>query len=1065
MADEARSHLAPDAVVTDAPGACWCGNRALVSFGEGYWRCPVCETLVRPSPFRGKAAEVGADDEGFYGREYWLSYQSDTLHNPTIHARARADLSERCLWWLRTLVRYRVPPGRTLELGCAHGGFVALMRQAGFEASGLELSPWVSAFAREAFGVPVLQGPVEAQAIEPGSLDVIVMMDVLEHLEDPVGTMRRCFELLKQDGIVLVQTPQYREGATLEQLGAAEDPFLLLLKSIDHLFLFSRSSVERFFHELGAQVRFEPAIFAHYDMCLVASRGAPNVLPDETVAGALERTTGGRLVQAMLDLLAHQIDVGRGLSETKVELALRHQQVQDLSRAVEEGQRETKAVRDELTRAHGTIEQIRREREAQLSEVDGLTALVASRQSASHEARAVAAPLGEVDNKATFGERWQARTANLRQAMSASLGTLADREQDVVGLTVQLGQLSMVLDKLRGTVAALESNHHELADRLEQDSASIDILRGSRWYRALVAAGAWRNLDRLLARIFSDRSDAGRRRSERPVAEKPTSDAATSRPRASRRLRAVMVDLTLDPQGHPDTTVSAMLPPLIGALAERASNVELLLVGDLSDGGLAAFPAATSVRWLPGQPTREPADFAGALRRVANTVGSPAAREAARRAIAGVERRHAAQIPNDDIDVVLRAFPGPDSYDPLVPAVAIVGDLEHRHCPESYSPAERSKREGAFSLAKRVADHLICLSESTRRLVIEAGEVPAERISFIPPCLPLLSASPPGSEALSLRGLEPEGYVLYPAGFFAHKNHETLLEAFRVFRARHPSGVPMLLCTGAGSDRREALQRMSRDMGMADVVMLTEEFKGPDFAAVLAHCRAIIVPSRYEPFAMFLLEGMRLGRPVACSDVSSLREVVGKAAILFDPGRADAIAEALDRVVFDAESREDLARRGRLHAATFEDRVTMADRYLAVLQDVCSRERTFRHTIHGVVSDGWTGGRVVITYGPGEPGRRLALTFSAPAWGLGSSVTLEIEAGDEPSRRLDVPRGGSRALQLALPDSGGFVQVAVWPLSQPRACGMGSDERLLGCQVLECSITGPSGSTNLLPAV
>src|SRR4029450_12300935 len=99
MADEATSHLAHDAVVTDAPGTCWCGNRALVSFGEGFWRCPVCETLVRRSPFRGKAAEVGADDEGFYGREYWLSYQSDTLHNPTIHDRPSTRLSEGGRLW------------------------------------------------------------------------------------------------------------------------------------------------------------------------------------------------------------------------------------------------------------------------------------------------------------------------------------------------------------------------------------------------------------------------------------------------------------------------------------------------------------------------------------------------------------------------------------------------------------------------------------------------------------------------------------------------------------------------------------------------------------------------------------------------------------------------------------------------------------------------------------------------------------------------------------------------------------------------------------------------------
>ncbi|MGQ9532551.1 MAG: class I SAM-dependent methyltransferase, partial [Desulfotomaculales bacterium] len=118
--------------------------------------------------------------------------------------RARTDLPERCLYWLRTLLKYKLPPGRVLELGCGHGGFVALLRWAGFEAIGLELSPWVVGFARQTFGIPTLLGPVENQVIEPSSLEAIVLMDVLEHLPNPLSTLRHCLELLKQDGIFVI---------------------------------------------------------------------------------------------------------------------------------------------------------------------------------------------------------------------------------------------------------------------------------------------------------------------------------------------------------------------------------------------------------------------------------------------------------------------------------------------------------------------------------------------------------------------------------------------------------------------------------------------------------------------------------------------------------------------------------------------------------------------------------------------------------------------------------------------------------------------------------------------
>ena len=103
--------------------------------------------------------------------------------------------------WLQTLVKFKRPPAETIELGCAHGGFVALMQWAGFTARGLELSPWIVKFAEQTFGIPMLLGPIEDQPIEPASLDVIALMDVLEHLPDPVGTMAHCLRLLKPDGI------------------------------------------------------------------------------------------------------------------------------------------------------------------------------------------------------------------------------------------------------------------------------------------------------------------------------------------------------------------------------------------------------------------------------------------------------------------------------------------------------------------------------------------------------------------------------------------------------------------------------------------------------------------------------------------------------------------------------------------------------------------------------------------------------------------------------------------------------------------------------------------------
>ncbi len=224
---------------------CWCGNEALEVFSPEYLLCAACQTLVvarMPDP---KDLLPTEGEQGFYGRQYYESYMTGELELPSLSERARTDLAERCLYWLRALLRYKLPPAKVLELGSAHGGFVALMRWAGYEAAGLEVSPWLVDFARETFGVSVLLGPVERQELESHSLDAVLLIDVVEHLPDPAGTIQHCLRLLQPEGMLLIQTPRYREGKSHERMMADEDPFLKMLTAPQHLYLFSRQSIRQ----------------------------------------------------------------------------------------------------------------------------------------------------------------------------------------------------------------------------------------------------------------------------------------------------------------------------------------------------------------------------------------------------------------------------------------------------------------------------------------------------------------------------------------------------------------------------------------------------------------------------------------------------------------------------------------------------------------------------------------------------------------------------------------------------------------------------------------------------
>jgi SAM-dependent methyltransferase len=319
-----------------APPRCWCGNDQLEPFNPDYARCGVCQTLVLIRPPAQSDPHVIDDKADFYGRDYWFKYQNE-LGYGNIVQRSRSDLHDRCLHWLAATLRHKLPPGKSLELGSAHGGFVATMAWAGFDATGLELSPAIVQFATETFHVPMLLGPLEDQKLRKKSLDVIAHMDVLEHLPDPVATMSRAVSLLKDDGIMVVQTPCYPEGATLEDLTQKNHAFLQQLKPVEHLYLFSKSSIAEFFNRLGMTHHiFEPAIFAHYDMFLIAGKSPLRVHSREEQSAALAQAPAGRAMLALLDLkeqsLAADLRLGESESDRAARLDVIHRQGHEVAR-------------------------------------------------------------------------------------------------------------------------------------------------------------------------------------------------------------------------------------------------------------------------------------------------------------------------------------------------------------------------------------------------------------------------------------------------------------------------------------------------------------------------------------------------------------------------------------------------------------------------------------------------------------------------------------------------------------------------------------------------------------
>ncbi len=342
---------------------CWCGNSEMIPFSPEYVRCPVCESLVWVDKGKNQQASMDYSESGYYGSRYWFEHQTEELGFEDILHRSRSDLYGRSLYWLRILLNHRLPPASLLELGSAHGGFVAMLAKCGYAASGLEISPQIVDYARQSFQVPMLLGPLEQQKIPAGSLDGIILMDVLEHLPDPVATLRHGVSLLKPDGLLVIQTPCFDPEVTFQELNAGQHPFARMLIPFEHIHLFSEQGITKLLHQLEVpHLVFEPAYFAVHDMFVFASRLPIPTLPAQAIEKHLLSTPDGRLMLAMLDLYA-QLEAANADRVARLEIINKQdKQINEQSKQI--GEFENK------------YSEIRHQNDALLSQIDDLTQMV-----------------------------------------------------------------------------------------------------------------------------------------------------------------------------------------------------------------------------------------------------------------------------------------------------------------------------------------------------------------------------------------------------------------------------------------------------------------------------------------------------------------------------------------------------------------------------------------------------------------------------------------------------------------------------------------------------------------
>jgi glycosyltransferase involved in cell wall biosynthesis len=225
------------------------------------------------------------------------------------------------------------------------------------------------------------------------------------------------------------------------------------------------------------------------------------------------------------------------------------------------------------------------------------------------------------------------------------------------------------------------------------------------------------------------------------------------------------------------------------------------------------------------------------------------------------------------------------------------------------------------------ADHVIAISECTRKAALSRYSLPEEKFSMIHHGIdPLFSAVDSCGSRSTVR--EGRRFIFSLGHTKPYKNIPRLIQAFAKIAPLYPDLFLMIVGRG---DEYPSLLQMTHEVGLQERVLFKHQMSDEEVRTCFQEALFFAFPSLVEGFGFPVVEAMASGCPVLTSRESSMGEIVGNAAILVDPYEVDSIVQGMQRLIEDASLRQALSDKGRNRAGCFTWQ-TCAEKTLTVYQ-------------------------------------------------------------------------------------------------------------------------------------
>jgi glycosyltransferase involved in cell wall biosynthesis len=253
-------------------------------------------------------------------------------------------------------------------------------------------------------------------------------------------------------------------------------------------------------------------------------------------------------------------------------------------------------------------------------------------------------------------------------------------------------------------------------------------------------------------------------------------------------------------------------------------------------------------------------------------------------------------------------------------SVVTIHDCIHLMFPQ-YLPnrAAYAYAKASMWTAARRSDCILTVSEASKRDILHFFKVPPEKIVVVYNAIDEHFWEEPAAEDVERvreRYQLDHRFVLYAGNIKPHKNLVRLIEAFDDLR-RHGFDDVKLLIIGDEISKLPALRRAVHQHKLHKQVRFLGYLSDETLAILYRLAAVFVFPSLYEGFGLPPLEAMASGAPVVTSNVSSLPEVTGDAAVLVDPYDVDSIVDGIRRVLTNPELAAEMRRKGPIRAREF----------------------------------------------------------------------------------------------------------------------------------------------------